>query len=207
MLAGMLMPLGFDVREAASGVECLDSLRERVPSAILLDIGMDDMDGWETATRVRAAGYEQVPIVIVSANVFENQAERLRATGCQGFVGKPVIESELIAMLERQLGLQWLQHAPPPAAPAGLGPSGADESPGAAAGPIVLPEEARLELVRLVQLGHVRGLQQAIDRLAAADPMLAVACTQLRGMVTRFELDDVKNALQETPDVTIPAPL
>ena len=44
MLAGMLMPLGFDVREAASGGECLASLHESVPDAILLDITMDDID-------------------------------------------------------------------------------------------------------------------------------------------------------------------
>lgn len=123
MLAGMLAPLGFDVREAASGTECLDSLRERVPSAILLDIGMDDMDGWETAQRVRAAGFDQVPIIFVSASVFENQAERLRASHCQAFVAKPVIESELIATLERHMGLEWLQHVPPPLPPRWPGPN------------------------------------------------------------------------------------
>lgn len=71
MLAGMLMPLGFDVREAASGGECLASLHESVPDAILLDITMDDMDGWPAATRLRAAGYTDVPIIMVSANVFK----------------------------------------------------------------------------------------------------------------------------------------
>ncbi|MEO5735959.1 MAG: ATP-binding protein, partial [Variovorax sp.] len=185
MLAGMLMPLGFDVREAASGTECLDSLRQHVPSAILLDLSMDDMDGWETAGRVRAAGFD-LPIIIVSANVFENQTERLKATDCQAFVGKPVIESELIATLERHLGLEWLQHGPAPAAAPGPHPE-----------LLTLPEDARLELMRLVQVGHVRGLQQALDRLAAAHPHLAATCTHLRGMVARFELDSFKNALTE----------
>jgi signal transduction histidine kinase/CheY-like chemotaxis protein len=186
MLAGMLAPLGFDVREAASGTECLDSLREHVPSAILLDISMDDMDGWETAQRVRAAGFEQVPIIVVSASVFENQAERLRSSHCQAFVAKPVIESELIATLERHMALQWLQHAPAPVA-----------APVAWTEPLALPEEARLELMRLVQVGHVRGLQQALDRLATAHPGLAATCTHLRGMVARFDLDSFKTAIAE----------
>src|SRR5690606_15078417 len=142
MLAGMLMPLGFDVREAASGTECLDGLRENLPSAILMDITMDDMDGWEAAARVRAAGYADLPILIVSANVFENQAERLRACGCQGFVGKPVIESELIAALERHLGLEWL--AQPAAALALPAPAVPPPAP-------PLPEEARAQLMRLAQ--------------------------------------------------------
>ncbi|MFC5605602.1 hybrid sensor histidine kinase/response regulator [Variovorax soli] len=197
MLAGMLMPLGFDVREAASGTECLDSLRENLPSAILMDITMDDMDGWDAAARVRAAGYTEVPILIVSANVFENQAERLRAAGCQAFIGKPVIESELMAVLERNLGLQWLAQQVTPPLPLSATP--------AAAPPMRLPGDVRAELIRLVQLGHVRGLQQALDRIAATHPRLAATCSHLRGMVSRFELDRLRQALAEEDADTLDA--
>ena len=188
MLAGLLMPLGFDVREAASGTECLDSLRDHQPSAILLDLSMDDMDGWDTARHVRAAGFDRLPIIIVSANVFENQADRLREAACQGFVGKPVIESELIAALERHLGLEWLVHTPAP-------PVRMDAPP--QPGAIALPEEARAELLHLAQIGHVRGLQQALDRIATERPELAAACTQLRGLVSRFELDQLRKVIAD----------
>jgi signal transduction histidine kinase/CheY-like chemotaxis protein/purine-cytosine permease-like protein len=193
MLAGMLAPLGFAVREAASGTECLDSLREELPSAILLDLTMDDMDGWQTATSVRAAGFEDIPIVIVSANMFENQPERLRAAGCQAFVGKPVIESELIATLERHLGLEWLSAAD------AIAPSLDDAAPKRPT-PLALSEDERAELMRLAQMGHVRGLHTALDRLAAASPSAAATCTWLRGMVARFELDNLRNALAEDAD-------
>ncbi|WP_253278219.1 hybrid sensor histidine kinase/response regulator [Variovorax paradoxus] len=196
MLAGMLMPLGFEVREAASGTECLDSLREELPSAILLDLTMDDMDGWQTATSVRASGFESIPIIIVSANMFENQTERLRAAGCQAFVGKPVIESELIATLERHLGLEWLlaSDAMPPAG---------EEEIAMRPPQLVLSEDDRAELMRLVQMGHVRGLQTALDRLTAASPAAAATCTWLRGMVTRFDLDNLRNALAEDADTPL----
>ena len=196
MLAGMLAPLGFAVREAASGTECLDSLREELPSAILLDLTMDDMDGWQTATSVRAAGFKDIPIVIVSANMFENQPERLQAAGCQAFVGKPVIESELIATLERHLGLEWLSAADavPPAT---------EEAAPQRPRQLALSEDDRAELMRLVQMGHVRGLHTALDRLAAASPTAAATCTWLRGMVARFELDTLRNALAEDADTPI----
>ncbi len=51
LLAGMLMPLGFAVREAASGQECLEIVQSKVPDLLLLDITMDDLDGWQTAAR------------------------------------------------------------------------------------------------------------------------------------------------------------
>ena len=197
MLAGMLAPLGFEVREAASGTECLDSLREELPSAILLDLTMDDMDGWQTATSVRASGFGDIPIIIVSANMFENQAERLRAAGCQAFVGKPVIESELIATLERHLGLEWLSPGDTP-------PRGDDEAAPLRPRRLELSEDDRAELMRLVQMGHVRGLHTALDRLAAASPSAAATCTWLRGMVARFELDNLRNALAEDADTLAP---
>jgi signal transduction histidine kinase/CheY-like chemotaxis protein/purine-cytosine permease-like protein len=192
MLAGMLAPLGFELREAASGTECLDSLREAVPDAILLDITMDDMDGWEAATRIRAAGYSEVPIIMVSANAFENQTERLRAMQCQAFVAKPVLESQLTAVLQGQLGLQWRAaglSAPPTRGPTTVG------SP-------VLPDRVRSDLLRLARLGHVRGLQTALDGIAAADPTLAAACTQLRSLVTRFELSRLQSLLLEGIDAS-----
>jgi signal transduction histidine kinase/CheY-like chemotaxis protein/purine-cytosine permease-like protein len=188
MLAGMLAPLGFEVREAASGTECLDSLRENLPSAILLDLTMDDMDGWQTAALVRSSGFDRIPIIIVSANMFENQGELLRAAGCQAFVGKPVIESQLIATLERHLGLEWLalNDPMPPSADVATRPE-----------QLALSEDDRAELMRLVQMGHVRGLHQVLDRLAAASPPAAVTCTWLRGMVNRFDLDNLRKALAE----------
>jgi len=146
---------------------------------------------------VRAAGYTEVPILIVSANVFENQAERLRAAGCQAFIGKPVIESELMAVLERNLGLQWLAQQVTPPLPLSAAP--------AAAPPMRLPGDVRAELIRLVQLGHVRGLQQALDRIAATHPRLAATCSHLRGMVSRFELDRLRQALAEEDADTLDA--
>ncbi|RST52084.1 response regulator [Variovorax sp. DXTD-1] len=195
MLAGMLAPLGFEVREAASGTECLDSLREDLPSAILLDLTMDDMDGWQTAALVRASGFDRIPIIIVSANMFENQGELLRAAGCQAFVGKPVIESQLIATLERHLGLEWLalNDAMPPTVDTAPRPQ-----------QLALSEDDRAELMRLVQMGHVRGLHQVLDRLAAASPPAAMTCTWLRGMVTRFDLDNLRKALAEDADTLAP---
>jgi len=193
MLAGMLMPLGFDVREAASGGECLASLHESVPDAILLDITMDDMDGWQAATRLRASGYTDVPIIMVSANVFENQVQRLRAAQCQGFVAKPVLESELIAALHRTLGLEW-RAAGAVSLPEDLGRL--------TAGQLNLPDRVRTDLLRLARVGHVRGLQTALDGIAAADPSLAAACTRLRGLVSRFEMDRLQSLLMDESEVT-----
>ena len=186
MLAGMLLPLGFQIREAASGSECLESVLDQRPDAVLLDITMDDMDGWETARRIRAQGITDLPIVMVSANAFENRADKLAEAGAQAFVDKPVIESELLSALQRLLQLEWVADLPragwaPPAPPA--------------AGP-PLPDEYRATLTRLARLGHAAGLQQALQRLADEHPAAAAQAAALRVLVERYAFDDLLQALQ-----------
>jgi signal transduction histidine kinase/CheY-like chemotaxis protein/purine-cytosine permease-like protein len=187
MLAGMLTPLGFEVREAASGTECIDSLKDGVPDAILLDISMDDMDGWQTASAIRAQGHHNVPIIMVSANVFENQVARLKAAGCQAFVGKPVLESELMQALQQHIELEWIRSNDQPA-PTSVDITGEN---------LKLPAEARSELIRLIRLGHLHGLHRLLDGLVVQDPTLEPYYTQLRGFVSRCELEDLSDHLME----------
>jgi len=163
MLSGMLLPLGFHVREAASGHECIDLLQDFTPDAILLDIGMDGMDGWETARRVRAVSGSGIPIIFVSADLFENDPERMRQAGCQDFIGKPVLESELMLVLQRQLRLEWIYAgAPPPVPVTGVLPA-----------QLAFRQPAIAQLLQLTRIGHVAGLRRALDQLSATDASAA----------------------------------
>ncbi|KQU76969.1 MULTISPECIES: ATP-binding protein [unclassified Rhizobacter] len=199
MLAGLLMPLGFRIREAASGRECLESVLDDCPDAVLLDVSMDDMDGWQTARQIRAAGLLHVPILMVSANAFENQADKLAAAGCQGFVDKPVIESELLGMLQRHLQIEWLAELALPnwAVP------GAPERAGATA----LPAELIGDLIRLVRLGHLQGVQAALDAATGEHPAAQAELRAMQLLVERFELDALLDRLtQALGDVSTEAP-
>jgi signal transduction histidine kinase/CheY-like chemotaxis protein len=188
MLAGMLLPLGFLVREAASGSECLESVVERRPDAVLLDVTMDDMDGWEAARRIRARGVgPEMPIIMVSANAFENRPENLDAAGAQAFVDKPVIESELLVALQRHLQLEWVAELPVPVwAPQ------APETPA----PGALPAEFGATLIRLARIG-----------LAQAHPACAAQAARLRTLVDRFAFDELIEQLAPALDMTDPEAL
>ena len=191
MLAGMLAPLGFDIREAASGMECIDSLERHLPDAILLDVSMDGLDGWQTAQSIRHKGYDSVPIIMVSANVFENQAARMKAAGCQAFVPKPVLESELMTALQRHLGLEWVTAGVMPQTPA----------PEALENCRRLPAQARAEFIRLARLGHVHGLQRLLQRYEHDEPVFAAIWARLRTLVSRCELETLLALLSEEDDV------
>ncbi|MFP5460356.1 MAG: ATP-binding protein [Gammaproteobacteria bacterium] len=198
LLAGLLVPLGFTLRESASGSECLESIREARPDAILMDISMDDLDGWETARRVRATGMTDLPIIMVSADVFENRPENLEASGAQAFVAKPVIESELLDALGRLLRLEWISEDGADALPV------TDASPAAE---LVTPEElARIPAEALAMLrrfalsGQPRALREALERLASEQPELAATCARWHRLVDAFDFDALAAQLRMPDD-------
>ena len=188
LLAGLLLPLGFQVREAASGHEALESVREVCPDAVLLDISMDDMDGWHTARTLREVGFVTVPIILVSANVFENRPENLAAAQCQAFVAKPVRESELLAALGEHLGLHWLTE-PQALALREAHTAHAHGTPATSATESHLPADAVWELHRLARKGHVQALRQALGEWQVAAPEHAAQWHQLAQLVDDFDLD------------------
>ncbi|MEC5398108.1 hybrid sensor histidine kinase/response regulator [Uliginosibacterium sp. H1] len=193
MLAGLLVPLGFTVHEAASGRECMESIAESVPDAILMDVSMDDMDGWETCRRLRARGLVDTPVIMVSANVFENRIERLAGAGAQAFVGKPVVESELLATLATHLRLSWQTALPQPAPASALTPTQLSGR---------LPEDDVGELLTLVQFGKLPQLRQRLTELAHEHPHAAEDCALLARLAERFDLEGLKRILKESIRVT-----
>jgi len=187
MLAGMLMPLGFEVSEAASGRECIEQVGLRCPDAVLLDVSMDDMDGWETARRLREQGLRDMPVIMVSANVFENRPELLRASQCQAFVGKPVMESELLDKLHLFLDLEWSTES-------ALAPMPHQASQGEIGH---LPPELASELIRLARMGHAKELRRQLDQIVDQDLRLRRACAPLKTHLDCFEFEAFIQLLTE----------
>ena len=79
---------GFEVLEAADGVEALLRVRDSVPNLILMDSSMPLMDGWEVTRHLKSDGRTAgIPIVVLSARARrpcgENHASRLRGASDQ----------------------------------------------------------------------------------------------------------------------------
>ncbi|WP_442975044.1 response regulator, partial [Salmonella enterica] len=104
MLAGMLAPLGFVLREAASGGECLDSLREAVPDAILLDWMLPGQSGLALARSWRAdARTKGVPILMLTARGDEPDKVAGLDAGADDYITKPFSTQELLARIRAVL--------------------------------------------------------------------------------------------------------
>jgi two-component system KDP operon response regulator KdpE len=95
VVALALRNYGYEVKEAASGHEALRLLRVRAPDAVILDLGLPDMDGFEVTASIRAE-YE-LPIIILSACAEEQHQVRALDGGANDYVTKPFRERELMA--------------------------------------------------------------------------------------------------------------
>ena len=71
LLTRRLEALGFEVVQAASGTAALGLLSERSVDAILMDLAMPGIDGWETVRTLRRQALSDAPVAIVSANAFD----------------------------------------------------------------------------------------------------------------------------------------
>ena len=87
----LLSMMGADVRTASSGPAALKLLAAYQPTAVILDIGMPDMDGYEVARRIRAsAGGRELTLVALSGWGQEEDRRRSREAGIDHHLVKPV---------------------------------------------------------------------------------------------------------------------
>jgi CheY-like chemotaxis protein len=88
-LSSLLDTLGATVRVAHNGPEALSAFDVFHPDAVLLDIGMPDMDGYEVARRLRAADHNGVLLIALTGWGQEHDQERARAAGFDHHMIKP----------------------------------------------------------------------------------------------------------------------
>jgi two-component system, OmpR family, response regulator len=87
---------GYDVDEAYSGREALDSTIQNEPDLMVIDWVLPDIEGIEVGRRLRARGYKTAVLFLTAKDTTENKVEALRAGG-DDYVTKPFSLAELVA--------------------------------------------------------------------------------------------------------------
>jgi CheY-like chemotaxis protein/HPt (histidine-containing phosphotransfer) domain-containing protein len=131
-----------------------EALREGRPfDAVVLDMAMPILNGYEAAQRMRGAGY-QGPIVALTAHVLPGEREKCLAAGCDDYVGKPVDRGLLITTLARHMASRSAPSVSPPSDPSKPAKSLLES----------LPEAERTRLLK----DFVGGLVERVGQMEAA---------------------------------------
>ena len=95
---------GFDVVEAANGIEALQSALERTPDIILMDLSLPVMDGWEATRRLKADDRTaSIPVVALTGHALAGISEGAKRAGCDAFVTKPCLPEDLVKEIRKVL--------------------------------------------------------------------------------------------------------
>ncbi len=96
---------GYRVTPAHDGIVGVSMAVTDVPDLILLDIQLPLMDGHAVARRLReCTGLAGVPIIAVTSYAMAGDREKAMASGCSGYIEKPINPDTFIAQIESFLG-------------------------------------------------------------------------------------------------------
>jgi two-component system cell cycle response regulator len=104
LLSTLLTVLGYKVVEAGDGVEALAVLEQNSVTAILMDVMMPNMDGFEACRRVKDDPLTaHIPVVLVTALADNEHRQQGVEAGADEYVYKPIDVEDLLAVLGRVL--------------------------------------------------------------------------------------------------------
>jgi CheY-like chemotaxis protein len=191
VLCDILIPLGFEVLEAENGLAAIKEARAKQPDLILTDLIMPVMNGFDAVKRMRQiASLQKVPIIAISASVFEQHQKESLQAGCDAFLPKPIRLEVLLSLLKSYLAIEWLYAESPQA-----------QAVSTDALPLIPPPRQELEaLQNLAKRGNVLRLRKQADYIESLDEKYLSFATKLRTLAKQFKHKQILALVEEYLD-------
>jgi len=107
-LCELLRAVGFEAEEATNGAEAVLKFEKWSPDLILMDVRMPVMNGFEAVKQIReskAGG--KTHIIMITANTFEDDINKIVETGAKGYIRKPFKENEVFENIGKCLNVKY----------------------------------------------------------------------------------------------------
>ncbi|PPT06312.1 Adenylate cyclase [Geitlerinema sp. FC II] len=195
VVTAMLEPLGFKILEAENGEVGFELAQHARPDLILTDIIMPVTDGLELTRQIRQCPeLKDVPVLVMSARVFEADRRRSLEAGANAFLPKPIRADDLLEKLQTYLDIAWEYAIEEPGETDEIPqdePSLEDIDPAA------IPTEALESLMHLARRGHLRGIIKEAQCLEASHPHLVSLTRELQQLARQFQEKAILQLLQQ----------
>ncbi len=191
LLTEILSPLGFILRTAKDGRECLEIAEDFLPDLAILDIAMPGISGLETAAQLRRLSIA-TKILILSGN-FHDAPGTASATAAafDAFLAKPTDVRAFLAKIQTLLDLNWIYEAKPAPDITRIDPLS-----------LTRPNTAHLrDLLQLGRIGYVRGIEAKLTEITEAAPPTEAFALYLRDLVRDFALGKYMSFLESLPEL------
>lgn len=188
-MSRLLESLGFDLLAAPDGETALALSHNRAVDLAILDIAMPGISGWQTAVELRDRLGDDTRILMLSGNAQEFHRPDFPVPVHDLFLIKPVEFGALIEAIGGLLEISWTWETEPlPLMP----PKDSTSA--------ILNEAARGHVARLIEflrIGYLRGIEDEIRLLEAADPGAQALVGELIESLDRFDLNAMARSLEE----------
>lgn len=96
---------GYQTLQVRRGSEAVPTSRQHQPDLILLDIQLPEVSGFEVTRDLKQdPSLQHIPIVAVTAFAMRADEERIRASGCEGYLSKPISVNHFLETVSGLLG-------------------------------------------------------------------------------------------------------
>ncbi|MEG5034944.1 ATP-binding protein, partial [Microcoleus sp. AT3-D2] len=166
VLVNLLTPLGFEVIEAANGQVALEQINYLQFNAVITDLVMPKMDGFELVRRLRSqTKFKDLVIIVSSASVFEAEQQKSLNAGANACLTKPVQADELFALLQKHLSISWV-YQESSQLDKNVNQSVDSDSVSSLVPP---PDEELAILYDLVMIGNLKAVTKQVEQLKILD--------------------------------------
>ncbi|MBD2035856.1 AAA family ATPase [Leptolyngbya sp. FACHB-321] len=192
ILVNLLEPIGFDVLDAVDGEDGLKKAQTFQPDAILIDLVMPNIDGFEATRRLRTMpALKDVVVIAISASVFEFDQQQSLKVGCNDFLPKPIREDELLQKLQDHLKLEWVyEYESESREPQKAGAKAENESASFSSAPsefAIPPAEEIAIFLDLAMRGDLRAIAKRATRLEESNQQWSPFASHLRQLAKEFK--------------------
>jgi signal transduction histidine kinase/CheY-like chemotaxis protein len=101
-LKEILLPFGPKLTWAMNGREAVDLVMKNQYDLILMDINLPEMDGVAATREIRKIRPD-LPIIVQTAHAIESELQRIKTSGCNDLISKPINKKEFFEILSRNL--------------------------------------------------------------------------------------------------------
>ncbi|MGB3651754.1 MAG: ATP-binding protein, partial [Rivularia sp. (in: cyanobacteria)] len=200
VLSNILQSISFRTLEATDGFEGLKLATENNPDAILLDLAMPNMDGFELMVKLQANPQtSSIPIIVSSASVFDADRQRSLEAGAKSFLPKPLQAEELTNTLGNILNLEWILDV----SNSNLGnTSKSEDSPAnkTDSTPVkIIPpsEEIVQQLYHLAMMGDIPAIEGILKEITAQDKQLLGFAAEINKLAASFQTAKIRKFLKQ----------
>ncbi len=104
LLRDLLVMQGYQTLCAADGISAIYAARARKPDLILMDIRLPELSGLDATIRIKAdQNLKDIPIIAITAFAMDEDEEKIRASGCDEFMAKPIRVEYFLETVNRLL--------------------------------------------------------------------------------------------------------